>query len=75
MTSEHKCLDGCDKPRFCFEKDDDGHDYLIPWELRDRFNKLVEDEDNWEEFTKEFGDMCIGKNPSHISFTDPREER
>ena len=74
MTTEHKCCGGC-KKRYCLMEDDDCHTYLIPWELRDRFNELVEDEDNWEDFEKEFGEMGVGVHPSHISFTDPREER
>ena len=71
-----KC-NGChsEEKRFCLMKDDDGHDYLVPWELRDRFNELVEDEDNWEAFAEEFADMETGVHPSWISFTDPREER
>lgn len=61
--------------RFCFKKDDSGHDYLVPWELRDRFRELVEDEDAWEAFEETFGNMRINIHPSFISFTDPKEER
>lgn len=63
------------KDRYCLMKDDDGHDYLVPWELRERFNELVEDEDEWEEFNEVFSGMMCPVHPSFISFTDPRVER
>ena len=64
----------CDKQRFCLVKDEDGHDYLIPWEMRSKFDELSESEDAWEKFECEFGNMRTGIHPSCISFAEPKEE-
>jgi len=65
--------------RYCFVQDDDGHDYKIPVELREEFDKLLYDEDNsglecWErpEWQK-FEDMRFDGGVSSMSFIDPKK--
>ena len=43
-------------------KDDDGHDYIIPWELKDDFNTELENgyDDEFESFNEKFGDYMTG---------------
>ncbi len=58
--------------RWCFKRDDDGHDYLIPLDMVEEFDKLLyETDDHYESFINKFDEMRIGY-PSGYSFTDPR---
>lgn len=38
--------------RYCFEHDDDGHDYLIPVEFKEEFNILICEINKFEHPTK-----------------------
>ena len=67
--------------RFYFTKDDSGHDYLVPLELKEDWRKMFEDcykdrtgmnYDAIEKFEEKFGAMRIGESISRYSFTDPR---
>jgi hypothetical protein len=75
--------------RFRFERDDDGHDYLIPAEKKDEFDKWLEHQGRlWEpglsdeEFKKrdaeysgeDFNDYMVDGGPSNYTFTDPKED-
>jgi len=42
--------------------DDDGHEYVIPYELKDKFYKLNLQED-WEAFDESFGKYICGGDP------------
>jgi hypothetical protein len=74
--------------RFRFVSDDDGHDYLIPAEKKEQFNKWLEHQGRlWEpglsdaEFKKrdadytgeDFGGYMTGRSPANYTFTDPQE--
>lgn len=60
--------------RCLFVSDNDGHNYVIPFELKDDFNRLLEkseDEDDWEEFGDMFDEYQIGGCPSIVEiYTD-----
>jgi len=64
--------------RWCFERDDEGHWYLIPFELQSAFydmEEACEGGDNLDacnDFTDMFGKMMIGCHPSCYTFTDPK---
>jgi hypothetical protein len=75
------------KERFCFVRDDDGHDYLIPASKKAEFGTWVEHQQKlWgeshtdEEFKKleakytgaDFNDYRTGIHPSSYTFTDPQ---
>ena len=71
-----------EKQRFCFARDDDGHDYLIPLELRTEFKDEMERRLNlpWggndyraasNSFEEKFGEMRIGESLTNYSFIDP----
>lgn len=57
--------------RYCFERDDSGHDYLIPAELKEEFNRLLYEEEDEFAFIEKFDDMRIGCSPSLYSFEKP----
>lgn len=44
------------RQRWCFKRDDDGHNYLIPVELSSLFDELLEngEEDGYAEFCNTF---------------------
>lgn len=58
--------------RFKFERDDDGHWYLIPENLQDMFFELLEngEDDYWAEFNNKFEEYR-SEHPTNYSFTDP----
>lgn len=58
--------------RFCFCKDESGHDYLVPAELLDEFDRLLCLDDASLQFEEIFAGMRTGMSPSLYSFTDPR---
>lgn len=72
------------KERFYFDSDEDGHDYLVPLELRKEFQKTLEEcfghtwgDDEYyaaqNRFEEKFGKYRIGKAISRYSFTNPEE--
>ena len=71
-----------EKQRFYFDSDDDGHDYLIPLELRTEFQDEMErclslpwGHDDYyaasNSFEEKFGGMRVGESISNYSFIDP----
>ena len=71
-----------DEKRFYFDSDDDGHDYLVPLEMRDLFREMLEDcfghtwgDDDYyasqNRFEEKFGKMRIGMSTRFYSFTNP----
>lgn len=67
--------------RYCFERDDDCHNYLIPLELQKDFNDALNkinsvksNSDEWydliDDFESQFEDMRID-SISDYSFTEP----
>lgn len=65
--------DALERQRYCFEKDNDGHTYLIPFDMKDKFHGLLYGEDE-DTFIKEFDHMRINMHFSNYSFIDPRKE-
>ena len=70
------------EPRYFFDKDDDGHWYMIPTNLSQWWNDLNEDsrdpdEDKammaCEQINEVFGEFMVGGFINEITFTDPRE--
>lgn len=62
--------------RFCFVKDEDSHLYLLPLELKDKFEKVCEESyqsDEFDEFENLFSQYRQGSNISSFSFSDPKE--
>lgn len=61
--------------RWKFAKDDDGHLYLIPAELAERFYECLYDiDDDAITFNNEFEQYYTGTGTSSFTFTDPKEE-
>lgn len=61
--------------RYRFKTDDDGHWYIIPANLEEKFCKLCYDtDDDYIAFNDKFGHMMIGCHPSCYTFTDPVED-
>jgi hypothetical protein len=62
------------KQRYCFLSDDDGHDYMVPLELRDKFQKDMEEAYRIEDFgiVDWVDEYRCGYHPSCYSFTDPK---
>lgn len=60
--------------RYCFVRDDDCHNYLIPVEAKARFLLLLEtgEEDYWGTFNDEFEQYMIDAM-TNWTFTDPKE--
>ena len=73
--------------RFRFAKDDDGHDYLIPANLKEKFDEWLEHQGRlWEpglsdeEFKRieaeysgpDFNDYRADYHPSNYTFLDPQ---
>ena len=48
--------------RVVIQSDDDGHEYVIPYELKDKFYKLNLQE-NWDEFESVFEKYRCGGDP------------
>lgn len=60
--------------RFRFVRDNDGHDYMIPAELCEKFEAWVDfyaDWDNGLEYLGENFDKYRINSPSEYTFTDP----
>ena len=63
--------------RFRFMEDDDGHVYLIPAELREKFLEMEEDgytTGDFNKFIDTFDQYRKGYSISVYSFTDPQED-
>ena len=60
--------------RFCFLKDDDGHNYLVPVRLHKRFDEALEhgEEDCGVAFCNEFSKYEVGRSISSYSFISPK---
>jgi hypothetical protein len=53
--------------KISIEKDDSGHDYVIPYILKERFHKLLElGEDGEDDFMDEFDKWMCGGDPNSI---------
>jgi hypothetical protein len=64
-----------EEERWCFAKDDDGHDFLIPAKLKEKFDKDMEEayvtgNFGLVDWTSEY--RCC--HPSWYTFTDPKGE-
>lgn len=59
--------------RWCFKRDDDGHNYLIPVELSSLFDELEQngEEDGYAEFCNTF-DQYICDSFLNYSFENPQ---
>lgn len=63
--------------RYSFLKDNDGHLYLVPVELKQEFNNLLkkaEKNDDHDEFNDKFEKCRCGSHLSTYTFTNPTEE-
>lgn len=59
--------------RWRFVRDDDGHDYMIPADEQDEFQRWLDAGPYWEGYEGEdFNARRIGGSPSLYSFTDPK---
>lgn len=61
--------------RYCFKRDDDGHNYLIPVDMADLFvNLLINGEDDcYTEFNNTFMEYSCG-SVADFSFENPQED-
>lgn len=57
--------------RYRIMNDDSGHQYVIPAELRDEFEVLLEDPDTFED---KFGECRLGKHLACLTFIDPKQD-
>jgi len=63
--------------RYILKQDQDCHWYIVPKDVEDNFNKLMDhayEVDNFNEldkFIKENGVISVGGAPSLVSFVDP----
>lgn len=67
--------------RFRFMTDDDGHVYLIPADMREKFLEMEEDvyltvldQGGVEKFIETFDQYRVGSSVSAYSFTDPQND-
>jgi hypothetical protein len=63
--------------RKCFLTDDSGHWYAVPVDSKGFFNFLCDqsdEEEDWEEFEDNFGDMRLDRHISSYSFNDLQED-
>ena len=62
--------------RWRFEKDDDGHNYLIPAYLQKQFNLWIEEElyDDADYCGEDFNAYRIDGGHTRFTFTDPLED-
>lgn len=68
-------------PRFCFDRDESGHWYMIRADRRPRFRelaKLIDSDDATPEIRKEWDDVfaphMLSGVVQRVTFTDPRED-
>lgn len=65
--------------RFYFGGDGDGHWYMYPAELREKWSEMtindLENDDEIEEFESIFGDYRLSGGIEQISFENPRQEK
>lgn len=62
--------------KFCFVKDEDSHLYLIPFELKSKFEDLCAlsyKNDDFDEFELLFGKYMKGTAISNFAFENPVE--
>lgn len=62
--------------KLCFMKDDDGHYFSIPIELKVKFEEMMAeayDSDNFDDFEIEFGHMQLDRHISCYSFENLEE--
>lgn len=53
--------------KHCLVRDDDGHWYVIPVCMADRF-RYLEETNEYQTFDDEFSSMAIGGSPSMVEF-------
>lgn len=66
-----------DNPRFCFMRDDDCHNYMIPVSMREEFSNLLDgtyDDDICAEFNNKF-EQYRCDSTSNWSFELPKEDQ
>lgn len=68
------------KGRFFFDSDSDGHWYMIPAELKQKWSAMTmndfdDDYGRVEEFEHYFGDYRLGGGISQITFENPKKEK
>jgi hypothetical protein len=62
--------------KFCFVKDDDSHLYLIPLDLKSKFDELCSlayETDEFDDFESLFKKYMKGTGLSNFSFENPEE--
>jgi hypothetical protein len=59
--------------RYFFSKDDDGHSYMIPVELRQEWLELREDDEAWAKPEWDKFEDCRIDSYTHYSFENPKE--
>lgn len=60
--------------RYCFKRDDDGHNYMIPVEMSELFDKTLDDwEDDYVEFNNNFDSLRIDAL-TNWTFENPKED-
>lgn len=61
--------------RYCFKRDDDGHNYMIPVDIADLFTNLLinGEEDYYAEFNSTFMEYSCG-GFTDFSFENPQED-
>lgn len=64
-----------EEQRYCFIKDDDSHNYLIPVEYAKHFTELLEngEDDCYAAFNNEFDQYRVDAM-TNWSFTNPKED-
>lgn len=59
--------------QYFLSRDEDSHWYLVPQDMRQKWDELnhYEDEAEADEFNRVFGPMRINTHPSRVVFTQP----
>lgn len=62
-----------DSKQYFLGQDQDTHWYLVPQEMRQKWDALkdYEDDDEVDAFIAAFGEMRINRHPSRVVFTQP----
>lgn len=56
---------------YCFRSDDDGHWYIIPLSMKERFDELLYADDEYADFNSTFG-LMQSSGPSSYVFKEWR---
>lgn len=75
-SKKEKTVKTKEEKRFVMMKDDDSHLYIIPLELKEKFESMEEEankNDDHEDFCNMFDQYRTSMHMSNYSFTDPKE--